>query len=58
MSKRQHIEKAEMDIAHLLYDKPWYSDWDGCLQKAKEIIGLPQIYVKRIKEDRDVTKTE
>ena len=36
--KKHEEEMAQFKVAHLLYDKPWYSDWNGCLIKAQEII--------------------
>ena len=45
--KKHNIEMAEMEIAHLLYDKPWYSDWDGCILKAQEILWLERLTVKK-----------
>ncbi len=44
--KNHEVEKTEIEVAKLLYDKPWYSDWNGCLLKAKEILNLSQIRIK------------
>jgi len=43
--KNPIIEKAEMEIAKRLHDKPWYSDAGGCLAKAQEILFIPEIAV-------------
>ena len=46
--KKHEIEKAQKDIAHLLFDEPWYCDWEGCFTKAIEITNLPQIIIKKV----------
>jgi len=54
--KKHHVEKAEMAISHLLHDKPWYSDRDGCYLKAREILSLPEIKAVKTKEAQCQTK--
>lgn len=46
MGNKVDLERLKLDTASLLRDKPWYSDLDGSLIKAREILVLVEQFCK------------